>query len=57
MQNTSKVAKDLATALTLSLMTITKDQKGVTIQSKNGSNKFFIPFSSSTTNSSLGRGL
>lgn len=56
MQNTNKVAKDLATALTLSLMIITKDQKGVTIQSKSGS-KFFIPFNSSTTNSSLGRGL
>jgi ribosomal protein S1 len=56
MQNTSKVAKDLATALTASLKIITKNQNGVTVQSKNG-DKFFIPFSSSTTNSSLGRGL
>lgn len=56
MQNTSKVAKDLAIALTASLKTITKNQNGVTVKSKNG-DKFFIPFNSSTTNSSLGRGL
>lgn len=56
MQNTNKVAKDLAIALTASLKTITKNQDGVTVQSKNG-NKFFIPFNSSISNSSLGRSL
>ena len=56
MQNTSRVAKDLAQALTASLKTITKNQNGVTVKSKNG-DTFFIPFISSTTDSSLGRGL
>lgn len=56
MQNTSRVARDLAQALTASLKTITKNQDGVTVKSRNG-DKFFIPFISSTTDSSLGRGL
>lgn len=56
MQNTSRVAKDLAQALTASLKTITKNQNGVTVKSRNG-DTFFIPFISSTTDSSLGRGL
>ena len=56
MQNTSRVARDLAQALTASLKTITKNQNGVTVKSKNG-DTFFIPFISSTTDSSLGRGL
>lgn len=55
MQNTSRVAKDLAQALTASLKTITKSQSGVTVKSRNG-DAFFIPFIPSTTNSSLGRG-
>ena len=57
MQNTNKVAKDLATALTASLKKITKTQSGITIESKNGGEKFSFSFNSSTTNSSLGRGL
>lgn len=55
-QNTSRVAKDLAQALTASLKKITKNQQGVTVRSKNG-DKFFIRLSSSTTESSTGRGL
>ena len=58
MQNTSRVAKDLAQALTASLKKITKNQEGVRIRSRNG-DEFFIRLSasSSTTNSSTGRGL
>jgi hypothetical protein len=56
MQNTSRVAKDLAQALTASLKKITKNQEGVTVRSRNG-DEFFIRLSSSTTDSSTGRGL
>jgi hypothetical protein len=56
MQNTSRVAKDLAQALTASLKKITKNQEGVLVRSRNG-NEFFIRLSSSTSDSSTGRGL
>lgn len=56
MQNTNQVAKNLAQALTASLKRITKNQEGVTVRSRNG-NEFFIRLSSSTTESSTGRGL
>ena len=56
MQNTNRVAKDLAQALTAALTTITKNQEGVRVRSRNGE-EFFVRLSSSTTNSSTGRGL
>ncbi|HLO48192.1 hypothetical protein [Microcoleus sp. Pol12B5] len=56
MQNTSRVAKDLAQALTASLKTITKNQEGVRVRSRNG-DEFFVRLSSSATDSSTGRGL
>jgi hypothetical protein len=56
MQNTSRVAKDLAQALTSSLKKITKNQEGVRVRSKNG-DEIFIRLSSSTTDASTGRGL
>jgi len=55
MQNTSRVSKDLANALTAALKKITKNQEGVRVQSKNGG-EFFIRLSSSTADSSTGRG-
>lgn len=56
MQNTSRVAKDLANALTAALKKITKNQEGVLVRSKNGDG-IFVRLSSSTTDSSTGRGL
>lgn len=56
MQNTSRVAKNLAQALTAALKKISKNQEGVTVKSRDG-NGFFIRLSSSTTDSSTGRGL
>ncbi len=56
MQNTSRVAKDLAHALTAALKTITKNQEGVRVRSRSG-DEFFVRLSSSTTDSSTGRGL
>lgn len=56
MQNTNRVAKDLAQALTASLKKITRNQEGVTVRSRNG-NEIFIRLSSSSTDSTTGRGL
>lgn len=56
MQNTNRVAKDLAQSLMASLKIITKNQEGVRVRSKNGQ-EFFVRLSSSTTDSSTGRGL
>lgn len=56
MQNTNRVAKDLAQALTAALKKITKNQEGVRVRSRNG-DEIFVRLSSSITDSSIGRGL